>query len=60
MVYEAIGERVAEAKVRHLDETGFRIAGKLQRLHGEGRNTGRPLCHEAVNEEPAARRDQRR
>jgi transposase len=32
-VYEHIGERVAEAKVRHLDETGFRIAGKLQWLH---------------------------
>jgi transposase len=32
-VYERIGERVAEAKVRHLDETGFRIAGKLQWLH---------------------------
>ena len=33
LVYERIGERVAEAKVRHLDETGFRIAGKLQWLH---------------------------
>ena len=32
-VYECIGERVAEAKVRHLDETGYRIAGKLQWLH---------------------------
>src|SRR5258708_10676506 len=32
-VYERIGERVAEVKVRHLDETGFRIAGKLQWLH---------------------------
>ncbi|MGD0188721.1 MAG: IS66 family transposase [Roseiarcus sp.] len=40
-VYQAIGERVAEAKVRHLDETGFlsvseahrEIAGKLQWLH---------------------------
>ena len=32
-VYQFIGERVAEAKVRHLDETGFRIAGKLQWLH---------------------------
>ena len=32
-VYQRIGERVAEAKVRHLDETGFRIAGKLQWLH---------------------------
>jgi transposase len=32
-VYEAIGERVAEAKVRNLDETGYRIAGKLQWLH---------------------------
>ena len=32
-VYEDIGERVAEAKVRHLDETGYRVAGKLQWLH---------------------------
>jgi transposase len=32
-VYKAIGERVAEAKVRHLDETGYRIAGKLHWLH---------------------------
>ena len=32
-VYARIGERVAEGKVRHLDETGFRIAGKLQWLH---------------------------
>jgi len=32
-VYAFIGERVVEAKVRHLDETGFRIAGKLQWLH---------------------------
>ena len=32
-VYQCIGERVAEAQVRHLDETGFRIAGRLQWLH---------------------------
>ena len=32
-VYERIGERVAGEKVRHLDETGYRIGGKLQWLH---------------------------
>src|SRR5260370_30526170 len=32
-VYARIGERVAEVKVRHLDETGVRIARKLQWLH---------------------------
>ena len=32
-VYERIGERVAAAKVRYLDETGYRVAGKLQWLH---------------------------
>jgi transposase len=32
-VYEAIGERVGRAKVRCLDETGFRIAGSLHWLH---------------------------
>jgi len=39
-VYESIGERVAEAKVRHLDETGYRVAGKLQWLH-----TTSSLCY---------------
>jgi transposase len=32
-VYQRIGERVAGEKVRHLDETGYRIGGKLQWLH---------------------------
>jgi transposase len=32
-VYQTIGQRVAEAAVRHLDETGYRIAGKLHWLH---------------------------
>ena len=31
-VYEWIGERVAEVEVRHLDETGYKIGGKLQWL----------------------------
>jgi transposase len=32
-LYQTIGQRVAEAAVRHLDETGYRIAGKLHWLH---------------------------
>jgi transposase len=32
-VYERIGERVAAAKVRCLDETGYRVAGKPHWLH---------------------------
>lgn len=32
-VHARIGARLAEAKVRHLDETGFRVAGKLHWLH---------------------------
>jgi transposase len=32
-IYQTVGQRVAEVAVRHLDETGYRIAGKLHWLH---------------------------
>ena len=50
-VYARIGERVAGEKVRHLDETGYRIGGKLQWLH-----TTSSLCFTFLSRRRKARR----
>lgn len=57
---EIVREHVAAARVKHLDETGFRIGGRTQWLHVFSTLLLNLLSHLLQARQPAVRRDRHR